>query len=284
MGAVWPPPPSQDDVGLAGSHPAQVKGQGPPPRPSSPVPRLPRMPPVTLLWARRGLVSPRHCASLGHIREVHPVVTECTLHSLLASVPWQLVSAWEECPGACQCLLLVLRAFPVGAGPAVLNHEHLDHQPDAPWLPPLSLFVFVQFRLSQIPWKQGHDQQRHKEQRTGSREQRVRGRGQRAKNRGQRNDLPELLPSLLSFSPGDPDPAWPQKQVPPTPGPFCPGAVLQALPSRCACSPPIISGTSSGPSPQPRGLKGTPSPRTAGVVGGPPGRWFFDPLPIGSTT
>lgn len=143
-------------------------------------------------------MSPGRCASLGHISEVHPTVTECTLHSLLASVPWQLASAWEECPGACQCLVLVLRAFPVGTVPAVLNHEHLDRQPDAPVLPP-SLFAFVPFRLPQMPWKQGP--RPAAAQRTESRKQRAEGRGQRSDREQRAGEGPSRSYFLHYFPP-----------------------------------------------------------------------------------
>lgn len=177
---MWPPLSREGDVKLAQDHPAQLKGQGHTLGLHRQCPDCPCMSPVILLWACRGLVSWGHCASLGHIREVHPVATECALHSLLASVPWQLASAWEECPGACQCLVLVLRAFPVGAVPAVLNHEHLDHQPDAPGSFFRPCLPLCNSESPRFLGNRAHDQQQHRAQRAGSREQRVQGREQRA--------------------------------------------------------------------------------------------------------
>lgn len=114
------------------------------------------------------------------------MVTECTLHSLLASVPWQLASAWEECPGACQCLVLVLRAFPVGTVPAVLNHEHLDHQPDAPT--PSSVPVCL--CAIQTP----PDALETGPTTSSSTENRGQGAEVRQRAEGRRRTLPELLP------------------------------------------------------------------------------------------
>lgn len=281
-GTMYPPPSREGDVGLVQGHPAQVKVQGPTLRPPSPEPRRPQ---VTLLWAHRGLVSPGHHASLGHIREVHPVATECALPSLLASVPWQLASAWKECPGARQCLVLVLRAFPVGAVPAVLNHEHLDCQPDAPGSFLRPCLPLCNSESPRFLGNRAHDQQQHREQRAGSREQRAGGKGQ-TESTEQRNDPPELLLSLRSSSPGDPGldslSAFRASCVASNGSAPDPSILLSwgCAPSPSiplGCQLPTISGTSpdpgrprsgqtsSGTSLQPEGLKGTPLPHTAGM-------------------
>lgn len=198
MGAVWPPPSSQDDVGLAGSHPAQAKGQGPPPQAFIPstqaAPHAPSHPSV----GPQGSGEPEAlCQSRAHQRS-----TSCGDRMHITLPPGICSLATCIGPGRMSGSLSVSAACPEGfpCGRWACSPESCASGPSARCPPAPSSVPVCLCAIQTLPDSLETGPGPAAAQRTENRKQRTEGTGQRAKGEEQRaEERPPRATSVSTF-------------------------------------------------------------------------------------